>query len=155
MLTHYQALGISRWATIDEVKKAYRTVIVQSHPDKTRHLSDTDRAAGEKKSKDANNAYEILSDAMDQTADDFDDGPDEGTREEDLPRRRRKKKEELLRTARPGKLGFVLQDWQFEIQVSKKYNVVNKLPDNTSKNMHGITVNLGIQLERNLKWEKE
>ncbi|GAB4396791.1 MAG: DnaJ C-terminal domain-containing protein [Microscillaceae bacterium] len=54
---YYQVLGISRQATADEIKKAYRKLAVQYHPDK--HKGDK---AMEKKFQEISEAYNVLSD---------------------------------------------------------------------------------------------
>jgi molecular chaperone DnaJ len=53
----YEILGVSKSATQDEIKKAYRKVAMQFHPD--RNPGDK---ASEEKFKEAAEAYEILSD---------------------------------------------------------------------------------------------
>lgn len=53
----YEILGISKNASADEIKKAYRKVAMQFHPDR----NPGDKAA-EEKFKEAAEAYEILSD---------------------------------------------------------------------------------------------
>lgn len=55
---YYEILGVSKSATADEIKKAYRKVAMQYHPDR----NPGDKAA-EEKFKEAAEAYEILSDA--------------------------------------------------------------------------------------------
>src|ERR1041384_6036914 len=55
---YYEILGVSKNATADEIKKAYRKVAMQFHPDR----NPGDKAA-EEKFKEAAEAYEILSDA--------------------------------------------------------------------------------------------
>ena len=54
----YEILGVAKSATTDEIKKAYRKVAMQFHPDR----NPGDKAA-EEKFKEAAEAYEILSDA--------------------------------------------------------------------------------------------
>jgi molecular chaperone DnaJ len=53
----YEILGVGKSATADEIKKAYRKVAMQYHPDR----NPGDKAA-EEKFKEAAEAYEILSD---------------------------------------------------------------------------------------------
>lgn len=53
----YQALGVPRTSTQDEIKKAYRTATRKYHPDR----NPGDKAA-EEKFKDVSGAYEVLSD---------------------------------------------------------------------------------------------
>jgi len=55
---YYEVLGVARSASTDEVKKAYRRMAMQYHPD--RNQGDK---ASEAKFKEVSEAYEILSDA--------------------------------------------------------------------------------------------
>lgn len=52
-MSHYETLGISKNASTDEIKKAYRKLAVQHHPDKGGNEEDFKRIS---------NAYEVLSD---------------------------------------------------------------------------------------------
>ena len=55
---YYEILGVGKSAAADEIKKAYRKVAMQYHPDR----NPGDKAA-EEKFKEAAEAYEVLSDA--------------------------------------------------------------------------------------------
>ena len=55
---YYEVLGISRSATEQEIKKAYRKKAMEYHPDRN-----PDNKEAEEKFKEVNEAYEVLSDA--------------------------------------------------------------------------------------------
>lgn len=53
---YYEVLGVSKGASDDEIKKAFRKLAVQHHPDK--------EGGDEAKFKEANEAYEVLKDSQ-------------------------------------------------------------------------------------------
>ncbi|MEM9835172.1 MAG: molecular chaperone DnaJ [Bacteroidota bacterium] len=55
---YYEVLGVSKSASADEMKKAYRKLAMKYHPDRN-----PDDKAAEEKFKEAAEAYEVLSDA--------------------------------------------------------------------------------------------
>lgn len=59
----YEALGVNRDASDDEIKKAYRKMAMKYHPDRN-----PDSKESEEKFKEAKEAYEILSDSQKRAA---------------------------------------------------------------------------------------
>ena len=58
---YYDILGVSKSATADEIKKAYRKLALQYHPDRNKTKE------GEAKFKEASQAYEVLGNAEKRT----------------------------------------------------------------------------------------
>jgi curved DNA-binding protein len=59
---YYQTLGVARSASADDIKKAFRKLARQHHPDVAK-----DKKAGEIKFKEINEAYEVLGDPAKRT----------------------------------------------------------------------------------------
>ncbi|CAD7078799.1 unnamed protein product [Hermetia illucens] len=60
---YYKILGVSKNATDEEIKKAYRKKALVHHPDRHANSSDADKKAQELKFKEVGEAYAILSDS--------------------------------------------------------------------------------------------
>lgn len=56
---YYQVLGISRGASLEELKKAYRSLALQNHPDK---VPPAEKKEAEERFKEISEAYAVLSD---------------------------------------------------------------------------------------------
>ena len=57
MKDYYQLMGLSREATGDEIRKAYRKLVMEYHPDRNRNNPDC-----EGRMKEINEAYQVLGD---------------------------------------------------------------------------------------------
>ena len=57
---YYAVLGLEPGASDEEIKKAYRKLSMQYHPDKVRHLGDEFRKVAEEKMKEINIAYDFF-----------------------------------------------------------------------------------------------
>ena len=56
----YNVLGVPRGASPDEIRRAYRKLVVKYHPDKVDHLGDEFKVLAEKKFKQIQEAYQEL-----------------------------------------------------------------------------------------------
>jgi curved DNA-binding protein len=59
---YYQALGVDKTASADDIKKAYRKLVRKYHPDVSKH------AEADAKTKEINEAYDVLGDAEKRAA---------------------------------------------------------------------------------------
>ncbi|MCF7907484.1 MAG: molecular chaperone DnaJ [Candidatus Omnitrophica bacterium] len=56
---YYEVIGLSKGATVDEVKKAYRQLVMKHHPDR---VPENQKKVAEEKFKEISEAYAVLSD---------------------------------------------------------------------------------------------
>ncbi|NIZ46730.1 J domain-containing protein [Entomospira nematocerorum] len=61
-LTHYEILGVSSTATIEEIRSAYKKLALQYHPDRLNDLPGEERERLTEKMKQVTNAYSTLKD---------------------------------------------------------------------------------------------
>ena len=59
---YYSILGVSKDATDDEVKSAFRKLSMQYHPDRQVGKSESEKKAAEEKFKEISEAYDTLGD---------------------------------------------------------------------------------------------
>ena len=57
---HSATLGLEKGASMEDIKKAYRKLSMQYHPDKVGHLGDEFKAVAEEKMKEINAAYDYF-----------------------------------------------------------------------------------------------
>lgn len=63
---YYETLGVSKNASADDIKKAFRKAAVQHHPDKAK--GEAEKKAAEAKFKEINQAYDVLKDPQKKAA---------------------------------------------------------------------------------------
>jgi len=59
---YYKVLGVPKTATASEIKKAYRKLAMNYHPDKMKNFSEPEKEKANKLMKEIGEAYAILSD---------------------------------------------------------------------------------------------
>ena len=62
MKDYYKILGVSKTASADELKGAFRKLAMKYHPDRQQGKSDAEKKEAEEKFKEINEAYDVLSD---------------------------------------------------------------------------------------------
>lgn len=70
-MDHYRVLGLSRNATIDEIKQAFRRLAVEFHPDKHSNSPSSVRDSATLRFKQVSEAYQVLSDRRKRADYDF------------------------------------------------------------------------------------
>jgi len=61
--SYYEILGLTKTASADDIKSAYRKLAKKYHPDLYTTASEAEKKSAEEKFKEVNHAYEVLSDA--------------------------------------------------------------------------------------------
>lgn len=62
MRDYYEILGVKKGASEEEIKKAYKKLVVKWHPDRWVNGTDKEKKTAEEKIKEINEAYSVLSD---------------------------------------------------------------------------------------------
>ncbi|MCQ2135572.1 MAG: molecular chaperone DnaJ, partial [Bacteroidales bacterium] len=60
---YYEVLGVSKDASLDDIKKAYKKMALKYHPDRHVNDSESEKKEAEEKFKEAAEAYDVLSDS--------------------------------------------------------------------------------------------
>jgi DnaJ like chaperone protein len=58
--SHYETLGVTREASLTEIRNTYRKLVLKYHPDKSAHLSDAEKKKLAHKFQQLKEAYESI-----------------------------------------------------------------------------------------------
>ena len=61
---YYQVLGVSKIASLPEIKQAHRRLAMKYHPDRYHSADTEERTKAEERFKEVQKAYEVLSDPV-------------------------------------------------------------------------------------------